>query len=150
MQGLVGFLGILVRANRGDRFIQAGQGRNETRQDMQTRPCLTQQELRTTLNHFAAERGKSLENFQNSQLTRPFAIQQHHVVTEGRFGFGLRNDLIEHDLRVRALLDVQNQAVLTFGGLIAHHGNIFQNLVLDHFHQGGVQSRLVHTVGQLV
>ena len=101
-------------------------------------------------NDFAPVRKEIVDQLLEVQETRLPIDQRHHVHAEGVLQLRHLVEIVEHDFRHFAALQLDHHAHAGFVRFIAQVGNPFDTLVVDQFADLFQQGALVHLVGKFI
>ncbi len=111
---------------------------------------LAQLEYRASRHHLAPMRDERLDQVLQVEDARLAVDQRHHVHMEGVLQLRHLEQIVEHDLRDLAALELDHHAHARLVGFVAQVGDALEALFGDELGELLEQHLLVHLVGQLI
>lgn len=111
---------------------------------------LAQIEHRATRHHLAAVQQEALQHLAQVQQAGLAVDQRHHVHAERVLQLRILIEVVEHDLRHFATLELDHHAHARLVGLVADIGNALDALFGHQFGDPLEQRALVNLIGQLI
>ena len=148
-QALLGRLGIRGLADGLDDLIQVRQGDQQAFQDVRPGTRLVQLELAAAGDHLPAVFDKDLQSALDRQQARLAIHQRQQLHAKGGLQRGVFVQLVEHLVRLRAALQLDDDAHPAPVGFIAQVGDIVQPPFARQLGDALDQAGLVELVGDL-
>ena len=140
---------VAARADQADHLVDVGDRDGEADQQVPALPRLGQAVAAAAEDHLLAEADKGLQRVAQAHLPRPAVVQRQEVHREG--GLELRHavELVQHHLRRRVALQLDDDAQPVAVALVAEVGDALHLLGAHQLGDALEQRRLVDLVGHL-
>src|ERR1019366_2062531 len=150
LQGGLRRLLVLGRPDQRDHLVDVVEALEQPLQDVSPLPRPSQEEAGAPDHDLASEVDEGLEDRLEPQDLRPAVNQRQHQGTEGVLELGVFEQVVEHGVRTRARLQLDDDpGALGAPRLIAQVGDPLDLLLVDQLCDAREQARLVDLVGEL-
>ncbi|VWM13599.1 Uncharacterised protein [Collinsella intestinalis] len=143
-------LGVRLRgADDGDDLVDMVEGHEIALEDVRAGLGLLEVEAGAAGHHVDLVIDVVLQHLAQRQALGNAVDQREVVRAEGGLQRGVLIQVVEHDLRDDALLELDDEAQALLGGLVAHVGDALDTLLVHEARDLLLQGALVHHVGDL-
>ena len=141
---------VLRRADDGNHLVEMLEALHQALEDVGSLACLGEQIGGAPRHHHPPEVDEVLQHRLEAEHLRPAVDQRQHDGAECQLDLGVLEEVVEHCVRARARLQLDDDAGLVIAvRLVVEALDALELVVLDELGDVGEQARLVHLVGQL-
>ena len=148
LQSGAGFVAVAAVADDLDEIIEAAEGEEEGFKLFSLHLGFSEQELRAADDDLAAVLDVAADGILDAENTRAVAVDGEHVDAEGGLQLGVLVEIVQHDLRPRILLQIDNEAGVLIR-LISNAADLGDDFFVRELRDLLFELRTVHVVGDL-